>query len=152
MVRTSHPQRIVGHHTMPTGQHVLHDVIHGMAHMERTSDIWQRHHNHIRVRIIVRYGGKGFGLSPLLGHIFFKSRRIVLGSKFLRHHQYPWGNSPVALCEVIFRSHSFWRSNTLDSSTQAVYTKKGPISIRDWPLIVCERGDLNPHGFYPTGS
>ena len=85
VVRAGHPQRVLPQHTMPARQHILHDVVHGMPHMQRAGDIRQRHHDDIAVLVVVRGGGKGFGLGPALDYRFFQCDRVVLAGQCVWH-------------------------------------------------------------------
>ena len=85
VVRAGHPQRVLSQHAMPARQHILHDVVHGMPHVQRAGDIRQRHHDDIAVLVVVRGGGKGFGLGPALEDRFFQCGRVVLAGQCVWH-------------------------------------------------------------------
>ena len=90
VIRSGHPQRVLPQHAMPARQHVLHDVVHGVPHVQRAGDIRQRHHDHIAVLVVIRYGGKRFGLGPALDDRFFQCGRVVLTGQFVWHQLAPW--------------------------------------------------------------
>ena len=92
MIRPRHPQRVIPHHAMPACQHILHDVVHGVPHVQRAGDIGQRHHDHIALSVVVRRSRKGLGLGPALYDRFFQSGRVVLGCQFVWHQLSPWGS------------------------------------------------------------
>ena len=90
VIRPRHPQRVLSQHAVPARQHILHDVVHGVSHVQRTGDIRQRHHDHIALLVVVRGGGKRFGLGPAPDYRFFQSGRVILACQFVWHQLAPW--------------------------------------------------------------
>ena len=97
VVGAGHPERIVTRHAVPARQQVLHDVVHGMPHVERTRHVGQRHHDDVAPLVLVGRRGKGLGLGPLPGDRAFQPDRIVLGRQCVGHVRFAPRPSPHLL-------------------------------------------------------
>ena len=85
VVGAGHPERIVARHAVPARQQILHDVVHGVPHVERARHVGQRHHDDVAPPVVVGRRGKGLGLGPLPGDRAFQPGRVVLGCQLVRH-------------------------------------------------------------------
>ena len=71
VVGAGHPQRVVAQHPVPADQQVLHDVVHGVPHVQGAGDVGQRHHHHVAALAAVgdraerARGGPALGRLPL---------------------------------------------------------------------------------------
>src|SRR5262245_53463585 len=78
MVCAWHPERIVSHHAMPADEQILHDIVHGMSHVQRPGDIGQWHHDDIALGTLIRAGRKRLGGQPALVDMLFNRRWFIL--------------------------------------------------------------------------
>ena len=85
VVGTGHPQRVVARHTVPARQQILHDVVHGVPHVERARHVGERHHDDVAPVVAIGRRGEGLGLGPLPGDRAFQPGRVVLGGQLVRH-------------------------------------------------------------------
>jgi hypothetical protein len=85
VVCSGHPQGVVSLHAVPAGEQVLHDIIHGMAHMKGTGDIGQGHHDDVAVVPLVRDGPESVLLGPASSDRRFDFAWFVLCRQFLDH-------------------------------------------------------------------
>ena len=88
VVRSRHPQGVGPHHPVPADEQVLHDVVHGMAHVEGAGDVGQGHHDDVTLGPEVRHGGERVFLEPALGDRPFVELVVVELRQFFRHRFY----------------------------------------------------------------
>jgi hypothetical protein len=76
MVGTREPKDFISRHAFPTEKDILQNRIEGMAHMERTGDVWRGYYQRIgdTVRILARL--KIFVRDPEFIPFFFDTLRI----------------------------------------------------------------------------
>ena len=85
MVRSCHPQGVVPLHAVPAGEQILHDVVHGVAHMQGPGDVGQGHHDDVAIVALVGDGPESVLLSPAIGDRRFDFAGFVLCCQFLDH-------------------------------------------------------------------
>ena len=78
VIGAGHPQGVVAHHAVPTDQQVLHHVVHGMAHVQGAGDVGQRHHDDVRIRVVIRKRRKRLVGQPAVEDSLFDLRGLVL--------------------------------------------------------------------------
>ena len=84
MVGARHPERIIPFHPVPADEEVLHDIVHGVAHVQGTGHIGQGHHDDVGVFSAVRNCGKGVGVHPLFINLFFIGGKIKMDWEIFR--------------------------------------------------------------------
>ncbi len=97
VVRARHPQGVIAHHAVPADEEVLHDVVHGVAHVQGPGDVGQGHHDDVALGAPVGDGGEG-----VRGRPFFINPLFVLGGfvkfrDFLGHDGVLWGKNSLLL-------------------------------------------------------
>ena len=85
VVRPRLPQGVVTPHPVPAGEEVLHDVVHGVTHVQRAGDVGQRHHDHVGARVVVGQGGEAVFLHPAAIDFCLDAGGAVLLGEFARH-------------------------------------------------------------------
>ena len=85
VVGSGHPERVVSHHPVPADEEVLHDVVHGVSHVEGAGDVGQGHHDDVTAGAAVGYGGETIGLAPFLVDRRFVDQVIVQLGQFFPH-------------------------------------------------------------------
>ena len=116
-----HPERVVPHHPVPADEQVLHDVVHGVAHVQGAGDVGQRHHDDVAVRAVVRDGGEGVGGEPPLIDVRFVLLRFVELRDLVGHRQ------KSSLKSSIMYHIGESQANKMTGR------------IRDWPEFMIER-------------
>ncbi|OQB54517.1 MAG: hypothetical protein BWX98_02292 [Candidatus Aminicenantes bacterium ADurb.Bin147] len=85
MVRPRHPEGVVAGHPAPADEQVLHDVVHGVAHVQGPGDVGQGHHDDVPAVAAVGDGGEGVGRKPALRHPPLVRGRFIQFRDFIRH-------------------------------------------------------------------
>ena len=80
VIGAGHPQRVVAEHPMPANQQILHDVVHGVPHVQRAGDVGQRHHHHVAPLAVVGGRAEHARGHPALGR-FPLGRRVVVAGR-----------------------------------------------------------------------
>ncbi len=93
VVGSRHPQGVVPGHPVPADEEVLHDVVHGVAHMKGPGDIGQGHHDDVAAGPSVGDGGESVGLEPAFGDPALVLGRLVEFRDLIRHGRVLQGRS-----------------------------------------------------------
>ena len=138
VVGAGHPQRIVTGHAVPARQQVLHDVVHGVPHVERARHVGERHHDDVAPVVAVGRRGEGLGLGPLPGDRTFQPGRVVLGGQLVRHVRTLPAFPRISATEPKY-SRRIGAGGTV-VSFQRSPKKKGLPSAREKPLTHAKGG------------